>query len=172
MMFGRCSHASEIAEVMKNGHWPEACEANLRDHVNACRSCSDFVLVTRAFQAPWVKDTREARLASPGLLWWRAQLLRRHDAFERIGKPIAAAQVFAWSITLLVALGFVVSEWRNGADWLSWWAGFPGTSAFRWEALWSFASGTPDWSLMLLIPSLGVLALLGGVVVYLASERQ
>ena len=68
--------------------------------------------------------------------------------------------MFAWLTTLLVALGFVVWEFRRGADWLSWWAELPQISSL------------PDWNLMLLIPSLAVLALLSGVALYLASEKQ
>ena len=94
------------------------------------------------------------------MLWWRAQLLRRNAALECIGKPIAVARIFAWLTTLLVTLGFAVWEFRRGADWLSWRAGLLQISSF------------PDWNLVLLIPSLAVLALLSGVALYLASERQ
>ena len=50
MIFVPCSREREITEALRNGHWPEACDAELRAHVNACRSCSDFVLVTHTFQ--------------------------------------------------------------------------------------------------------------------------
>ena len=72
MMFGPCSREKEITEALKNRHWPEACDAEPRAHVNACRSCSEFVLVTHSFQRSRVESAREAGLASPGLLWWRA----------------------------------------------------------------------------------------------------
>jgi hypothetical protein len=160
MIFGPCSREKEITEALRNGHWPEACDAELRAHANACRSCSDFVLITQTFERTRIESAKEAGLASPGLLWWRAQLRRRNAALERIARPIAVARIFAWVTTLLVTLGFVVWEYGRGAEWLSWRAELPQFSSF------------PDWNLVLLIPSLAVLALLSGVALYLASERQ
>jgi len=108
---------------------------------------------------------------SAGALWWRAQLRRRRAALERIERPLVGAQIFALAVCLLAALGFAGFEARHGVAWLNWLQGLPQAATVRIADLSS--SGTPDsgWTWMLL-GAAAMLALLGGVVVYLATERQ
>ncbi|HET6175344.1 MAG TPA: hypothetical protein VFE61_00325 [Candidatus Sulfotelmatobacter sp.] len=166
-----CSYGKEIAGALKDGRWPQGCDSELRSHVDACRSCSDLVLVTQTFQDARNEAVQMEHVDSPGLLWWRAQLRRRNAAVERVSKPITVAQRFAALVFLLVAAGFVASQFGHS----SWVPGLPGLSrshAFHLETLWSLASVKVDWSLVLLIPTLGALAVLSGVVLYLASDRH
>jgi hypothetical protein len=168
----RCSHAPEIAEALKTGRWPQGCDPELRTHTDGCRSCSDLVLVTQTFQQARSESVLVPHLDSPSLLWWRAQLRRRNAAVRRVSQPITVAQTFAVAVNLLVAAGFVAVQSRRGIDWRGVWSGLARSRAFHLDALWSFASMKLDWTFMLLIPSLGVLALLSGVAVYLASDRH
>jgi hypothetical protein len=175
MTFSACPREKEIAESLRNGHWPAGCDPELRAHGNNCPRCSDLVLVSQAFQRLRRGTENAAPLIPAGVLWWRAQLRRRNAAIERIGRPITAAQIFALSVNLLVAVGFLASQARHGVRWMSWFSGLPQFPSFHLETLWpawSFASMKPDWSLTLLIPCAGALLLLSGVVLYLASERQ
>ncbi|MGA2650681.1 MAG: hypothetical protein ABSF28_09165 [Terracidiphilus sp.] len=112
MTFGPCVHEKELTGLLALGHYPHACPPELRDHVSACRSCSELALVTRAFQTARAQTAAAANLASPGLLWWRAQLRRRNEAVERVGKPILGANIFALSVMLLFAIG-VLPGLRN-----------------------------------------------------------
>jgi hypothetical protein len=112
-------------------------------------------------------------LPAPGVLWWRAQLRRRNAAVKQIQRPILGAQIFALALTLLVAAGLVVSQARHGVQWLAWLESLPQAQAFHWEVLWSSVNGVKlDASLGYLIPGVVLLALLSGVVVYLATEKQ
>lgn len=172
MIFGPCAREKDVARVLNLGHWPHACPPELRAHVDACRACSDYVLVTRTFRNAWAETGRAATFPAPGVLWWRAQLRRRNAALERISKPILGAQIFALSITLLIAVGFAISQARHGLRWLTWLTNLPQSPALRLENLWPFASANSGWSIMVLIPGIALLALLGGVVVLLASERK
>ena len=173
MTLGCCSREPEIMHALKSGHWPEACDAELRAHVNGCRRCGDFVLVTQALRRARADFAGAASLVSPGVLWWRAQLRRRNAALQRIERPISMAQVFAWLVTLLAAAGLAMSQWGNRAAWLPWLSDHDQSGAFRLHTLWSAVSPRPEyWNLMLLIPSLGVLALLSALVLYLAAEKQ
>jgi hypothetical protein len=172
MTFNSCSREKEVAELLQSGHWPLACSSELRAHVRVCRRCSDRVLVTESFQQDRIESERVARLNSPGLVWWRAQLRGRSAALENIAKPIKGAQIFALFINLVVAAGFVVWLVQQGARWPSWLSEFLHSQAFHLNTLWSFSSMAPDWSLMVLVPGLGALALLSGVVLYLALERK
>ncbi|MGZ7030284.1 MAG: hypothetical protein ACXVG9_13250 [Terriglobales bacterium] len=166
-----CSRGAEIAEALKNGRWPDACERELHAHADSCQGCSDLILVTQAFQRARTEAAPRARFDSASLLWWRAQLRQRNTAVERVGKPITIAQTFAVVVNLLVAVGFVAWQFRRGVRWDSIWPGFFRPATFHsWN--WSFAAMRLDWTFMVLIPSLAAMALVSWLVLRLVSEKQ
>lgn len=169
MRFG-CAREKEVAELLKRGQWLQACPAELRAHVSGCRACGELVLVSGAFQRARAEAGAAARLEAPGPLWWRAQLRRRNAALERIRKPILGAEIFALTIALLVAAGFLASQAEKDHSWLSWFEELP--RALHFEALWPSAPASLDSNLWLVVPVLAIVALLSGVVVYFASEKQ
>jgi hypothetical protein len=138
--------------------------------VDACRACSDLVLVTATFQSARAQSAAMARLESPGALWWRAQLRRRNAAIESISRPILGAQIFALAVALVVAIGALAWQAKQGFHLISWFAQLP--KALNFDALLPAAWPHLDSGVWLLVPVLATVALLGGVVVYLASERQ
>jgi len=149
--------------------------------VQSCRRCDDLVLVALTVRMLQSEFEKAAPVFSPGLLWWRAQLRRRHVAVEWTAKPLRAAQIFALAVNLVVVVGFVAWQSRHGVRWMSWFTGGGEWRGLHVAALWpswsswslsTFTEMKPDWSLTLLIPVVGALALLSGVAVYLASERQ
>jgi hypothetical protein len=174
-----CPRASEIRAHLQAGHWPHACPAELRGHAAACRPCGDLVLLTQAFRADRAQASASAQLPPPGLLWWRAQLRRRNAAVQSIARPLLGAQIFAFAVALLVAVALVVSQARHGLRWLS---EAPKSPAFHLSTLWSSLSSGPavdsaqrlglHWNAPYWIPVLALLVLLGGVAVYLATEKQ
>jgi hypothetical protein len=172
MILSPCSREKEVAALVARGQWPQACSPELRAHVTGCRSCGELVLVTSAFQHARAEAAGAAKLGSPGALWWRAQLRRRNAAVERVGKPILGAQIFALAINLFAVVALLVSQARHGLNWLSWLAQLPQPHSLHLESLWPATLFSAGWSLLVLIPALATLALLGGVVVYLASEKQ
>ena len=170
-----CQHEAEIRRLLELGHWPQSCTAELRAHAESCRACGDLVLVTQAFQGARAESMGQPgnSLPAPGVLWWRAQLRRRNAAVKQIQRPILGAQIFAFALTLLVAVGLVISQARHGVHWLAWLESLPQAQAFHWELLWSSVNGMKmDASLGYFIPGVVLLALLSGVVVYLATEKQ
>jgi hypothetical protein len=169
MMFRTCAHEKEVAQALKDGHWPDGCAAELRAHVAACASCGDLVVVTEAFQRARRESVQEAVAGSSSLLWWRAQLRQRAAATERIGRPVTVAQVFAWLVTVIVAAVLVTSQYNHGLRWASWWAGVNFSRMFQ---MLSVGVGMLDGNLVLLVPILSAVALLSGLVVYLASGKS
>jgi hypothetical protein len=172
MILKSCSHEKEVAELLQRGQWPAACTPELRAHVSACRSCGDLVLVAETFQRARAGKAGAASIATPGALWWRAQLRRRNAAVERLGKPILGAQIFALAINLFIVVAFLAYQARHGMGWLSWLEQLPEAYSLHLDNLSQSALLNPGWSLMVLIPAVATLALLSGVVIYLASERQ
>jgi hypothetical protein len=172
MILSPCSHEKEVADLLRRGLWPAACSPELRAHVSHCRSCGDLVLVTETFLSARAEASGAARIATPGALWWRAQLRRRNAAVERIGKPILGAQIFALAINLFIVVAFLAYQARSGLAWLSWLQQLPQAYSFHLDNLSQSALLNPGWSFMVLVPAAAALALLGGVVVYLVSEKQ
>lgn len=169
MTFRTCSFEKELAQALKDGHWPQGCGPELRAHVHGCGNCNDLVLVTQTFQRARRESERAAPLGSPSLLWWRAQLRRRNAAAERVSRPITIAQTFAWFVILLVGVVFVASQYRHGLQWASWWSEFAPARGLHFLPA---SSGQVDWNFLLVISGFAVLALLSGLVVYLASEKS
>lgn len=168
MTFRTCSYEKEVTRALKDGHWPAGCAPELRSHGEACKDCSDLVLVTQAFQEARSQSDKEAPTASPSLLWWRAQLRRRNVLTERVNRPISIAQGFALFVNGIVGAGFLAWQFRHGMSLASWWSDL---TRLRTLVL-PIGSLKLGWNLMLLIPSLAVLVLLSGLLVYLVSEKS
>jgi hypothetical protein len=163
-----CAREREVTELLHQGYWPEACPAELRMHVETCRMCADLVAVRTAFQVARQQTMPIPRLESPGAIWWRAQLRRRNEAIERVGRPILGAQIFALAISVVVAAG--VLAWQGNAL-KAWFAHLP--RALHLDALVPAAlSQSSGGMASIVLPVLATVALLSGVVVYLATEKQ
>jgi hypothetical protein len=144
----------------------------LRAHVGVCRSCGDLTLVAEAFKKARVEASGAAPLVSPGALWWRAQLRRRNAAIECIGRPLLGAQLFALCVTLAMTAGLAVWQAKQGLNWFAWLEQIPQTATLHMESLRTFALFNTNWGSLVLIPALATLVLLGGAVLYLATEKQ
>jgi hypothetical protein len=164
-----CPHENEVRELVERGQWPLAADPDLLAHVSACRACSDLALVTEAFQTARAETFAAAKLPPPGILLWRAQLLRRNAAVERITRPLLTAQIFALAVTLLAGIGFAGFEARHGIAWLTW---LEQTSTPRLDTLFSASIFDSGWAWMVLLSAFATLALLGGVAVYVATDKQ
>ena len=172
MTLSPCIREKEVKELLARGGWPQTCSPELLVHLSGCRACGDLVLVTETFKRARADAAGAAKLGSAGALWWRAQLRRRNAAVERVGRPIFGAQIFALSVSLFIAVGFLTFQARDGLNLLSWLKHHPEALALHLEVLWPSALFSSGWSLALLIPVFATLALLSGVVVYLALEKQ
>jgi hypothetical protein len=166
-----CPNEAEIQAIVRNGHWPDACEPELREHVKACSRCASQLFVLHAFQRARAEAVQAApRMDHPNLLWWRAQLRRRNDALQRVGRPITTAQIFALCISVLTAVSLLISQLRKGWNWSSW---LPDSSSVsHFDAPSFFAAVEADWGLLLLLTGFGAVVLLSVVVLYLATDRN
>jgi len=72
-------------------------------------------------------------------------------------------------IYALVGVVFVASQYRHGLHWASWWSELMVPRSLHFLPV---SAGQVDWNPLLLISGLGVLALLGGLVLYLTSEKS
>jgi hypothetical protein len=172
MTFLVCPHEKEMAVLLSCGQWPHAAPADLRAHAASCRSCTELALVTSAFRAARSTAAAAAPLASPGILWWRAQLRRRNAAIERVTRPILGAQIFAFVVCIAVAIGYAASHVAQGLDWLTGFSQIVHAPSINRTNFWPSAlagSGSAIWVAAL---ALATLVLLGGAAVYLASSQE
>jgi hypothetical protein len=173
-----CPYEKEVRQLMARGQWPDACPPELRTHVSSCRTCGDLVLISEAFQHARVESLAAARPVAPAVLLWRAQLRKRNAAMERIARPLLGAQIFACAVALFAALGFAGFEARSGVAWLTWsywhdwFVQLPQAAAAQWASLSSASLAGSTWTWMVLVPALATLVLLGGAVVYVATDKQ
>jgi hypothetical protein len=165
-----CPLETQIQAIVRSGHWPQACDPELRKHIETCRTCGEQLLLRHAFHTVRAQTMQAARVDHPDLLWWRAQLRRRNDALQRVSKPITTAQIFALCISLLAAAALLRSQLGKEFNWSSWLPESSNPSHF--DALSFFTSVKADWGLLLLLTGLGTVLLLSAVVVYLASDRS
>jgi hypothetical protein len=167
-----CAQEKEVAAVLREGRWPAACDPALRAHAAACRGCSDLVLVAQALQQLRADTMPAAHVASPGALWWKAQVRRRNAAVERMSRPIAVVEKVALASTAAAGCGLAVWQRTQIAGWLSWLGDITHSKAFRLDALWPAASNPSSGIMVLLIVSLGTFALFGGLAVYWLAEKE
>jgi hypothetical protein len=152
-----CSQQERITAAIQSGLWPEACDPELRAHIRDCQTCSDAVLVAQALRQARHQAVQAAQLASPGLLWWRAQVRRRNVAIERMTRPIAVAEKIALLVVLLATAALIAWQHQPLTAWFS--------------NIWApFSTLTQAPGLLLLVA--GSLALFGGFAVYLIRAKE
>jgi hypothetical protein len=180
MTLRSCPREKEVRELVLRGQWsdanagacPGALDDDLRAHVAGCRACADLVLVMTAFRSARTGSAAAASPGSAGVVWWRAQLRKRQTAMDQIARPVLGAQIFAWSITLAIAVVFAVTQARNGLRWLDWLRQLPQSGSLRFEDLLPAANSMPLWGLLLAVFGLAAVAILSGVILYLDRQRQ
>ena len=149
-----CSRTAEVQELLRLGHWPQAADAELRAHVRGCRRCSEMVLVTQALGAAKASSMNEARVEPPALVWWRAQLRRKHEAVQRVERPMRAQMLVVLAV---VCVGLGLAFWLSGG-------------VVAWHAWMS--AGVGSLGVGLLVVSAVALAMMAGLAVYLTVERK
>ncbi len=157
-----CSRTAEVQEMLRLGHWPQAAGGELAEHVRGCHRCGEMVLVTQAFGAAKANSMSEARVEPPALLWWRAQLRRKHEAMQRVERPVRAQMLVVLAVVCVgLALAFRLSG--GASTWRSWMTA--GAEAV-------VRSGVASLGLGLLVASVVALAMMAGLAVYLTVERK
>jgi len=161
-MIRTCPHLEEVRQSLAAGHWPHAAAPELRTHADTCARCAEEVLLTSHFQQSRSATIAAAEPVSPSLIWWRAQLRRRNAALTRAARPIAAAELFALAV-VVVALGALIAT-----HWQTLVAHAPSAQS----AAASLAAISADWGYVPLLLALTLITTLGGVALYLSTDRH
>ena len=155
MNFRGCPRLDEVRQAQAKGHWPDACAADLRAHVEQCSDCKNEVLIPTHLQRARGEAMHAARPGPSNLLWLKAQARRRNAALQRIGRPLAAAQAFAFVVILAAIAGIVAAHWHSLAN-----------------SAGAFSAVLETWGLAPVILAVGVLTMLACLAAYLTVERR
>jgi hypothetical protein len=156
-----CSHLDEVRTALAQGHWPQACSVDLRTHAETCTRCAQEILLTTHLQQARSETIATAQPVAASLLWWRAQVRRRNVALERAGRPLAAAQIFAFVLTAAIILRVIATHWHTIAD-----------QVLSLPAAQPISTMLGEWGLVPLIAAAAVITTLSGVAVYLSTDRH
>jgi hypothetical protein len=165
-----CSSEKELEATLRHGRWPHACDPDLRAHVDGCRDCQELVLVTQTLQEAKSNGEQLARLPSPSLLWWRAQLRRRNESIQRVSEPLALAEKVGL-LGLLTAFCLLVWQGAQSADLLNLIQSLSTFGFSPLEELWS-ASGASVWIIVLGVAGLGTLASFASFAIFLLRDES
>lgn len=162
-----CPQRAEVAAAVRDGHWPMACDSSLRVHVGECRGCAEWVLIAEALRQDRAEAIQSAPLPSPGILWWRAQLVRRQQAIQQVSKAISVAGQVSVGVMVLSVIGLLFWQPSEIREWL--------LLSTQFFSIWGAdAAGSQALGVYcaLLLGGLGVLALFGSYALYLICQRE
>lgn len=168
MKLGACSRESDLSDALRTGSWPLTCDASLRAHIEQCEICRATVLLAQLLKQDRSAAMEAMPLGSPGLLWWRAQILQRHAAIRQAAQPVRLAITIALCSSIAVLIITLLGLRSQIADWIASIASVP-TSALS-DSAWS--QTTAALRLGLVVFAITVLATIGGFVVYEALQRE
>ena len=60
-----------------------------------------------------VAQDHQPQLPDPGIIWWRAQILKKQADKERIERPLVFMWLAAPTVCVIVVLGFLFASWRQ-----------------------------------------------------------
>jgi hypothetical protein len=157
-----CGRTAEVQELLRLGHWPQAAGVELAAHVRGCRRCGEMVLVAQALGAAKAHSMQEARVEPPALVWWRAQLRRRHETMQRVERPMRAQMLVVLAV-VCVGLGLAFRLSGGAVAWRAWMSA---------DAEAVVRSSVGSLGLGLAVVSAVALAMMAGLAVYLTVERK
>jgi hypothetical protein len=112
-----CEKEDAVQAALRQDEWGES----LRAHVEDCQACADLMLITQYLEseARTARHEAEKNLPSPGLIWWKAEILAKRTASERATRPIAIFERIAYIVGVFGLVGFVMWNWSTLDRWLA-----------------------------------------------------
>ena len=168
MRLGACSRESDLSDALRAGAWPLACDASLRAHVEQCEICPATALLAQLLKQDRSAAMEAMPLGSPGLLWWRAQILQRHAAIRQVAQPVRLAITIALCSSIALLIITLLGLRSQIADWIASIASVP-VSALS-DSAWSQTTAALGFGLVVF--AIAVLATICGFVVYAAVQQE
>lgn len=71
----------------------------------SCLECTELAAVATLIREDFEQTSRQARVPTPEIVWWRAQMRAREDAARVAARPI----LFTQALAIAAAIGLVIS---------------------------------------------------------------
>jgi hypothetical protein len=117
-----CAREAELLDALHASAWPECAAPELQAHVAECGACAALAAIVLPLLDEHRSATREARVPSSAIVWWRAQHRARLEAARVAAQPIAVLQYVAGACLaglLAAAVGYVSPAARDACR-LAW----------------------------------------------------
>lgn len=102
-----CEREPEVFDAVMSGRYPDACNAELLAHANACPDCRELIAVAVPLRADYRAAVAEAAVPPSGVVWWRAQRRARREAIEAASRAITMVQAASIGAAAAVGLALV-----------------------------------------------------------------
>ena len=168
MRLGECPREPELSDALRAGRWPAGSDAALGEHVDRCESCRSTALIAHMLREDRAEAIRAMPLASPGLLWWRAQILQRQAAIRQASRPIHVAIAISLAVSAIVVGSVLFSLRSQIANWISAMAAVP-VSAQPGSISSPVITSLP---ILFILSAVTALAAIGGFAIYAAVHRK
>ncbi len=112
-MAPECRHEFEVAALVRAGRWPDACELELRAHVDGCAECREAVTIAGLLLE--ADRGADVHVPSAAQMWWRLAVRARLEREQAAARPVVWLQGIAAAcgagvvLTLLGQLAPVLS---------------------------------------------------------------
>ena len=104
-----CAREHEVVAVVLSGRWPDACDAELREHADVCPVCRDVVAIAPALRHE--QRFADVQVPAAGQIWWRAAIRARADAARNAARPMIWLQAIAGAGAAGAALAGLSIAW-------------------------------------------------------------
>lgn len=139
-----CVREDDVLDALASHRWPARCDEELRTHVQRCPVCADLAEIADVLVNDREVASREGRVPSAGIVWWRAQLRAREDAARAAGRPVAFVQGIAAAVAIWLAIAlFRAIPPDYSAEWNTWLTGVLPSAKITLADLAHFAPTVP-----------------------------
>jgi hypothetical protein len=117
-----CAREPEIVSVVLAGRWPDACDAELQVHVEACDVCSDVVTIAAVLHQDRELGRRDVQVPAAGQVWWRAAVRARLEGAHAAARPMTWLHGIAGACAAGLAAAATSVVWpsvERTVGWLS-----------------------------------------------------
>ena len=108
-----CPREEEVLRALSAEGAVNSLSDDLRHHLAGCHVCADVQRLAAALRRGRAAWEAEARLPSPGQVWWRAAVRARMEAAQAATRPVTWSQGVAAAVALGIVFAVLVLTWPS-----------------------------------------------------------
>ena len=108
-----CKNQDVVLNAIKRGKWDD----EIRTHFESCAICQEEAIVWGWMKSFAQKTEKEANPAAYGLIWLKAQFMKKQEAQRKALWPLVIFQIVAGALLGLVLLFLTFENWPLIQGW-------------------------------------------------------